>query len=176
MAGFTGCPVGVQLSPIRRADYHHALKGAGLRKLAKIAAIIGLTLAGLLGLLALYGVVIEALVPTSLLGDGRANVGTWDSGYVSTMGTWAIDQERHMSPLNASEIRCYRDQRECYEAQASLFSGLSHSRLGALSDQQVGRIKHRVQQQFAVRDLHLCDRPGDAEAKRQTLEEECCYR
>ncbi len=94
-----------------------------MKKVAKIAGIIGLTLAGLLGLLALYGVVIEALVPASLLGDGRANVGTWDSGYVSTMGTWVIDQERHMSPLNASEIRCYRDQRECYEAQASIFSG-----------------------------------------------------
>ena len=48
---------------------------------------------------------------------------------------------------------------------------VSHSRLGAVSDQQVGRIEHRVQQQFAVRDLHLCDRPGNAEAKRQTVEE-----
>ena len=94
-----------------------------MKKLAKVAGIIALTLSGLVGLLALYGVVVEALVPASLVGDGRANVGTWDSGYVSTMGTWVIDQEQHASPLNASEIRCYRDQRECYEAQASIFSG-----------------------------------------------------
>lgn len=92
-------------------------------KLAKIVGIIALTFAGLVGLLALYGFVVGAAVPVSLVGDGRANVGSWDSGYVSTMGTWVIDQERHMSPLNSSEIGCYRDQKECYEAQAGIFSG-----------------------------------------------------
>lgn len=94
-----------------------------MKKLAKIVGIIALTLAGLIGLVALYGFLVELAVPVSLFGDGRANVESWDTGYVSTIGTWVVDHERHRSPLNASEIRCYRDQQACYEAQASIFAG-----------------------------------------------------
>jgi hypothetical protein len=94
-----------------------------VKKLAKIVGIIAMTLAGLLGLLALYGYLVEVAVPVALLGDGRVEVASWDDGYLSATGTWVIDQERHSTPLNASLIKCYRGSLECFEAQASIFQG-----------------------------------------------------
>jgi hypothetical protein len=94
-----------------------------VKKLLKVLGILVLTLAGVVGLIALYGSLIELAVPVGLIGDGQVNVGSWDDGYVSTMGTWASDHERHATPLNASDIRCYRDQQVCYEAQATIFAG-----------------------------------------------------
>jgi hypothetical protein len=94
-----------------------------VQTLAKIIGIIALTIAGLLGLSAIHGYMVEVAVPVNLLGDGRVDVASWDEGYISTTGTWVIDQEQRATPLNASLIKCYRGTRECFEAQASVFQG-----------------------------------------------------
>jgi hypothetical protein len=94
-----------------------------VKKLAKILGIVAMTLAGVAGLLALYGYVVELAVPVALLGDGRVDVASWDEGYISATGTWVIHQERHSTPINASLVKCYRGTSECFEAQASVFQG-----------------------------------------------------
>lgn len=94
-----------------------------MKKLLKVVGILALTVLGVMGLFALYAAVVEIKVPVNLLGDGRVKVGSWDTGYVSATGTWVSDQERHMSPLNVSEIACFRSSQVCYDAQASIFDG-----------------------------------------------------
>ena len=51
--------------------------------LHKVVGILVLTLAGLIGLVAIYGAYMESAVPVTLAGDGRVSVSSWDNGYVS---------------------------------------------------------------------------------------------
>ena len=52
--------------------------------------------------------------------SGQVAVRGWDDGYVGAKGTCAIDEERSAEPLNVSDITCFRDQRTCYSAHASV--------------------------------------------------------
>ena len=109
-----------QLSPLRRARLSSRPEER-VEEVAEIAGIIGLALTAFSACSRFIALLIDA-DPAQLLGDGRSNVGTCDSGYVST---WARGSSTKSDTVAAqrSEIRCYRDQRECYQAQASIFSG-----------------------------------------------------
>ena len=63
---------------------------------------------------------ISSEVPVSILGQGRVDTRSWDQGFVVADGTWAIDGEKHAFPLNVSEIRCIKQDRQCYAAGARL--------------------------------------------------------
>jgi hypothetical protein len=89
-----------------------------LKKFFKVLGIVGLTIVGLLGIVALYASDVELRVPVDLGGDGKVHVDGWDRGYVSAKGTWVIDGERHAYPLNISDITCWRDSQLCYVADA----------------------------------------------------------
>ena len=54
-----------------------------MKKLLEVLGILALTLAGLIGLVAIYGAYMEIAVPVTMAGNGRAYVGSWDQGYVS---------------------------------------------------------------------------------------------
>ena len=94
-----------------------------------ILGLLGLTLAGVIGIAAIHSTIIKLGVPVILPGDGRIYVGSWDNGYVSGIGTWVIEQDRHMSPMNVSSVSCVRQDGICYDAQASITWGFLNSYL-----------------------------------------------
>ena len=91
--------------------------------LSKAFRVLGLVLLLCVGLTAIFiahAPYIFDKVPVSLAGNGRVEVGTWDSGVVVAQGTWTIDGQRHAYPMNMSEIHCVRQERRCYTAEARL--------------------------------------------------------
>lgn len=44
----------------------------------------------------------------------------WDRGFVSATGTWVIEDSRQAFPRQTTEIKCYRDEKECLSAQAEI--------------------------------------------------------
>lgn len=47
----------------------------------------------------------------------------WDRGYVSAKGTWIIEDSKQAFPRQTTEIKCYRDEKECQSAQAEITFG-----------------------------------------------------
>jgi hypothetical protein len=69
---------------------------------------------------ALHLAVLSHNVPLTPLSFGRVHTESWDQGFVAADGTWTIDGESHAFPLNMSDIRCIKDEKSCYAAEARL--------------------------------------------------------
>jgi hypothetical protein len=55
------------------------------------------------------------------LQSGRVFTDLWDRGYVSARGTWVFeDDTKQAFPRQTTEIRCYRETKECQSAQADI--------------------------------------------------------
>ena len=96
-----------------------------LKKLIKVLGIVALTVVGLLGIAAIHLAVVTQRVPVGLdfLANGMVSVNNWDNGFVHARGTWVIDGERSGTPLNTVDIKCFRDQKHCYVAEAHVSNG-----------------------------------------------------
>jgi hypothetical protein len=82
-----------------------------------LAAIVLLVVVFISGLYA--GLVVSA--PSSKLwGEGKVYVDSWDQGFVSASGTWVMAPDQLFYPMNVSAIKCFRDQKTCYDAQATI--------------------------------------------------------
>jgi hypothetical protein len=91
-----------------------------IRKLFKTLGIVALTLVGLVCIILVREAVIAERVAVDLIGDGEVYVNNWDNGYVDAKGTWTIDGGASATPLNVSDIRCFRDRKLCYVADATI--------------------------------------------------------
>src|SRR5262245_39041304 len=89
-------------------------------KSLSVLALLLLLVFGWCVIAAFHVLYIFSQVPVSILGDGRVYTGGWDLGFVHADGTWAIDREKHAFPLNMSEIRCIKQDRQCYAASARI--------------------------------------------------------
>lgn len=96
------------------------------KKFLKIVGIFFLTILGLFCIVVVWGLVGDARVSVRyLIGNGKVYVHGWDGGYVSAQGTWVLEGERHASPINVSDINCFRSRELCHIAEARMtdFSG-----------------------------------------------------
>jgi hypothetical protein len=99
-------------------------------RILRVILLFVLLIAGLVAILAAGISYTRSKVPVGILGTSATiRINSWDNGYVYAKGTWTIDQEASATPLNVSEISCFRDDAVCYEAAAEIFSDLLNSRL-----------------------------------------------
>ena len=89
-------------------------------KSLSVLALLLLLVVGLCVIAVFHFSYISSQVPVSILDQGRVDTRGWDQGFVVADGTWAIDGEKHAFPLNVSEIRCIKQDRQCYAAGARL--------------------------------------------------------
>jgi hypothetical protein len=76
---------------------------------------------GSLGIVIATTAVLESRTYPRIQSGGAAFVDYWDRGYVRANGTWVFeDDTKQAFPRQATEIRCYRDQKECLSAQAEI--------------------------------------------------------
>jgi hypothetical protein len=65
-----------------------------------------------------------AVISTDLPIKPRSGYGIsdqgWDQGHVWAAGTWTLDAGRLAFPIQTSEIRCLRDEKTCWSAQAEI--------------------------------------------------------
>ena len=55
------------------------------------------------------------------LQSGHVFTDFWDRGYVSAVGTWVFeDDTKQAFPRQTTEIKCYRETKECRSAQADI--------------------------------------------------------
>jgi hypothetical protein len=92
-------------------------------KTLRLFGLLLLLLVGLFAIATAHIVYVSAMVPTSIMGDGRVHVGFWELGIVSARGTWIIEGHGHSSPLNMWDLQCVRDESLCYTAQAEITAG-----------------------------------------------------
>lgn len=80
-------------------------------------------LLGLVGSLAILVVATDAIDRRGLpqLPSGHVFTEFWDRGYVSAKGTWVFeDDTKQAFPRQTTDLRCYRETKECKSAQAEI--------------------------------------------------------
>ena len=80
-------------------------------------------LLGLVGSLAIFVVATHVMDQRGYpqLPSGRVFTDLWDRGYVSARGTWVFeDDTKEAFPRQTTDIRCYRETKECQSAQADI--------------------------------------------------------
>jgi hypothetical protein len=81
--------------------------------------VVGWALMGLVGTAGIFAVMslyVATQVPVSLRSGGTIFTDNWDSGFVHASGTWVIENDRQPSPLQFTELRCFRSDKECQSA------------------------------------------------------------
>jgi hypothetical protein len=99
---------------------------AGNPMLMKIGRVIAWLLIGITTSIAIVwaaGAYVAVQVPVKPSGGGTVYTDAWDRGYVSADGTWVIENERSASPIQVTDIACYREDNQCQLATAELFMG-----------------------------------------------------
>ena len=82
---------------------------------------VGLLGSALIGLLAIWSIESQS---NPKISSGRAVFTSfWDRGYVTATGTWVIEEAQQAFPSQTTEIKCYRDEKQCYSAQAEITFG-----------------------------------------------------
>jgi hypothetical protein len=79
-------------------------------------------------LLGLAGSVVILIVATDVmdrrgypqLQSGRVFTEFWDRGYVTAVGTWVFEDTKQAFPHQTTDIKCYRETKECKSAQAEI--------------------------------------------------------
>jgi hypothetical protein len=80
-------------------------------------------LLGLVGSLAILVAATDAMDRRGYpqLQSGRVFTDLWDRGYVSAVGTWVFeDDTKQAFPRQTTDIKCYRETKECQSAQADI--------------------------------------------------------
>lgn len=83
--------------------------------------LIGFLGSATIAFLAIYS--IESQSSPKISSGNSVFTSFWDRGYVTATGTWVIEESRQAFPRQTTEIKCYREQKECYSAQAEITFG-----------------------------------------------------
>lgn len=82
---------------------------------------IGILGSLLIGFVAIMSIEYQSLPKIS--SGGSVFTSFWDRGFVSATGTWVIEDTKQAFPRQTTEIKCYRDEKECLSAQAEITFG-----------------------------------------------------
>jgi hypothetical protein len=82
---------------------------------------IGILGSAFIGFVAITSIEYQSLPKIS--SGGSVFTSFWDRGFVSATGTWIIDDTKQAFPRQTTEIKCYRDEKECLSAQAEITFG-----------------------------------------------------
>ena len=80
-----------------------------------------LGLAGSLAILIVTNRIIDVRGYPRIQSGGLVFTDYWDRGYVQARGTWVFENDTKQAfPRQTTEIKCYRDEKECLSAQAEI--------------------------------------------------------
>jgi hypothetical protein len=82
---------------------------------------IGILGSAFIGFVAITSIEYQSLPKIS--SGGSVFTSFWDRGFVSATGTWIIEDTKQAFPRQTTEIKCYRDEKECLSAQAEITFG-----------------------------------------------------
>lgn len=91
-----------------------------------LGRIVGWVLVGLVGTAAIFSMMflyVGKQVPVSIPMGGKVFDSSWDNGFVHASGTWVIENERQASPLQYTEVSCFRADNACRSATAEVSFG-----------------------------------------------------
>ncbi|RZN16123.1 hypothetical protein [Bradyrhizobium sp. Leo121] len=81
--------------------------------------------AGSLAILMVTNSIIDLRGYPRIQSGGQVYTDSWDRGYVRAVGTWVFEDETKQAfPRQTTEIKCYRDEKECLSAQAEIVSDM----------------------------------------------------
>jgi len=82
---------------------------------------IGVLGSALIGFVAIASIEYQSL--PKIGSGGSVFTSFWDRGFVSATGTWVIEDTKQAFPRQTTEIKCYRDEKQCLSAQAEITFG-----------------------------------------------------